>query len=272
MTDLLRRSHAPLTDAAWREIDETAARLLKTHLVAREIVDVEGPFGWEFAAVNLGGLDIADEAGPEDVPWGTRRVMPLIEARLPFMLNQMELDAVSRGAKDADLEPLETVAKQACAFEETAIYHGMPSARLVGLLQEAGRGKVALPKQPREMVQAVAEAVRKLQQAGVPRPYFLLLGTEPLLRLQTDGDGGYPPYRVIQELVEGHIRSCPTLQGGLLLSGAPGNFELTIGQDWSIGYTMHDRDTIELYLTESFMFRVLEPAAAVELTGKTAAT
>ncbi|MFW6171579.1 MAG: family 1 encapsulin nanocompartment shell protein [Planctomycetota bacterium] len=272
MTDLLRRSHAPLTDAAWQEIDEAATRLLKTHLVAREIVDVQGPHGWDFAAVNLGGLDVADEPGPEDVPWGTRRVLPLIEVRLPFVLNQMALDAVSRGAKDADLEALEKVAQRACAFEETAIYHGMPSGHIVGLLQEAGRATVPLPKQPRDMTQAVAEAVQKLQQAGVPRPYFLLLGSEPLLRLQTHGDGGYPPYRIVQELVEGHVRRCPTLQGGLVLSGAPGHFELALGQDWSIGYTMHDRDSIELYLTESFTFRVLEPAAVVELSAKTAAT
>jgi hypothetical protein len=36
-----------------------------------------------------------------------------------------------------------------------------------------------------------------------------------------------------------------------------------LGQDFSVGYASHDRDKVELYLTESFTFRVLEPAAAV---------
>ena len=45
-----------------------------------------------------------------------------------------------------------------------------------------------------------------------------------------------------------------------------GDFQLTVGQDLSIGYVVHDRDTIELYLAESFTFRVLQGAAAVRLT------
>jgi uncharacterized linocin/CFP29 family protein len=44
-----------------------------------------------------------------------------------------------------------------------------------------------------------------------------------------------------------------------------GDFELWIGQDASIGYAHHDKEHVELYLTESLTFRVLEPAAAVPL-------
>ena len=51
---------------------------------------------------------------------------------------------------------------------------------------------------------------------------------------------------------------------------SPSNFELpigelTIGQDGSIGYVCHNRDEVELCITASFTFRVLAPAAAVEL-------
>lgn len=270
MTDLLRRSHAPVTDAAWQEIDERAAHLLNTHLVAREVVDLEGPHGWQFAAVNVGGLDIADKPGPGDVPWGTRRVLPLVELRLPFVLNQMELDAISRGSKDADLKSLEDVAVRAALFEETAIYHGLPQAGIEGVLQAEGRVTLPLPKEAREMTRTVAEGVQQLDQAGIPGPYFLLLGKEPFLALKAHVGGGYPPYRVIQELIQGGIRYTSALEGGLLLTGASGHFELTVGQDWSIGYATHDRESVELYLTESFAFRVLEPAAAVELTTKSA--
>ena len=51
------------------------------------------------------------------------------------------------------------------------------------------------------------------------------------------------------------------IQGGVLLSVRGGDYELTVGQDLSIGYADHDRHTVELYLTESFTFRVLEPRA-----------
>ena len=42
-----------------------------------------------------------------------------------------------------------------------------------------------------------------------------------------------------------------------------GDFEMTVGQGLAIGYVKHDQTTVELYLTESFTFRTLEPAAAV---------
>ena len=37
------------------------------------------------------------------------------------------------------------------------------------------------------------------------------------------------------------------------------------GQDLSIGYDHHDADTVQLYLEESFSFRVATPEAAVAL-------
>ena len=56
------------------------------------------------------------------------------------------------------------------------------------------------------------------------------------------------------------------IEGGVLLSVRGGDYELTVGQDLSVGYAAHDRETVELFLTESFTFRVLEPKAAVALT------
>ena len=44
-----------------------------------------------------------------------------------------------------------------------------------------------------------------------------------------------------------------------------GDFELTVGQDLSIGYLRHDAETVTLYLQESFTFRCLDPEAAVPL-------
>jgi len=38
-----------------------------------------------------------------------------------------------------------------------------------------------------------------------------------------------------------------------------------VGQDLVIGYKLHNSREVELHFPESFTFRVLEPAAAVEL-------
>ena len=126
MTDLLRRSHAPLTDRAWENVDAEAGQILKSQLSARQFVDVCGPHGWGLAAVDTGRLQLADDNSASEVPWGIRRVLPLVEVRLPFVLQQMELDAISRGCQDPDLESLQQAAKKAAWFEESAIYEGLP--------------------------------------------------------------------------------------------------------------------------------------------------
>ncbi len=66
---------------------------------------------------------------------------------------------------------------------------------------------------------------------------------------------------------DGSLVWAPALQGGaVLLSVRGGDYELTVGQDLSVGYAIHDRTDVELFLTESFAFRVLENKAAVLLS------
>ncbi len=43
--DNLHRELAPVSDAAWAQIEEEAARTLKRHLAGRRVVDVHGPAG-----------------------------------------------------------------------------------------------------------------------------------------------------------------------------------------------------------------------------------
>jgi uncharacterized linocin/CFP29 family protein len=265
MVDLLRRSLAPLTDQTWEDIDAAAARALKSQLTARAIVDFDGPRGWDFAAVNVGRLATSEEPGPQQIPWGRRLVLPLIETRVPFHLDQMELDSIARGAKDANLDPLEDAARRIAVFEESAIYNGFPPGGIEGIISQSVHPPIPLPKNTREFPEAVAQAVQAMTRAGIDGPFVLVLGAEAWTGLMQSGAGGYPPQRVIGELTEGEPRMSPAIQGGLLLSAAKGHFELTVGQDFSIGYASHDRHQVELYLTESFIFRILEPKASVRL-------
>ena len=69
-----------------------------------------------------------------------------------------------------------------------------------------------------------------------------------------------------REVLDGPLVRAAAIEGGVLLSVRGGDYELTVGQDLSIGYAAHDRQTVELYLTESFTFRVLETVAAVRLS------
>jgi uncharacterized linocin/CFP29 family protein len=96
-------------------------------------------------------------------------------------------------------------------------------------------------------------------------PYALALGIKAYGEIIADSEDGYPLRKRIEEsLSGGSLVWAPALQGGaVLLSTRGGDYELTVGQDMSIGYAVHDRTSVELYLTESFTFRVLEEKAAI---------
>lgn len=265
MTDILKRAHAPVTDEAWQEIDTTAKRVLETQLSARHVVDFEGPHGWQFAAVNLGWLELGKSPGPHDVPWGTRAALPLIEVRVPVLLDRIELDNVSRGRVDADLTALEDVVRKVALFEETVVYLGFADANMQGILPESVHAAIPLPGEAADLPLAVAQAVQLLNDAGMSGPYTLILGPKPYVALTAAGAAGYPALQIIRELIGGEVRRSPALTGGVLLSIAGGDFRIVVGQDISIGYTGHDRDRVELFVTESFAFQVIEPRAAVGL-------
>lgn len=266
MPDLLKRSVAPVTTEAWEEIDETAARVLKSQLTGRRIVEVDGPHGWQYGAVNTGRLHTAAEPGPNDVPWGQRVALPLVETRLPFQLDQMELDSVSRGVQDADLDALEGAARRIALFEETAVYNGFEEGGIRGIATAAAHPPVPLPENGRQIPATLARAVEMMTLAGIAGPFALILDRDQWAGLMQGGAGGYPPQRIIRELNVEQLQMSPVVEGGLAVSLVPGYFQLTLGQDFSVGYAGHDAHTVELFLAESFTFRVLEPKAAVRLT------
>ena len=57
------------------------------------------------------------------------------------------------------------------------------------------------------------------------------------------------------------------MRGGVVLSLRGGNFLFDSGQVLSVGYDWRDRDSVHLYLEQSFTFRVATPEAAIGLAG-----
>lgn len=266
MTDILRRTLAPITDEAWKEIDQQASRLLKGNLSARSLVDFSGPHGWPMAAVNLGSVRVGSVEPIKGVSWGRRETLNLIEMRTPFSLKLWELDNVSRGGRAPDLNALIGAARKTALFEEAAVYLGFGEAGIKGIVEASSHKPVVLPPEdPDAFPEAVEAGVLALQKSGIGGPYALVLGSDPYALLQIGDPQAYPLRKQVDKLVTGGVHWSPALHGGVILSRRGGDFEITVGQDLSIGYRSHDKESVDLYFTESFTFRVLEPAAAVEL-------
>jgi uncharacterized linocin/CFP29 family protein len=256
---------APIADEAWKEIELQSSRILKGNLSGRKLVDFQGPFGWQYAAVNLGKLDVAPGAAAEPVAWGLHKVLPLVEVRVPFTLKIWELDDVERGARNPDLQAMTEAARKVALFEETALYWGFQGAGIVGMLQASSHAPVPMSPDRGSLTESVELALLAIQEAEIGGPFALVLGTEPYKWLMVGEPNAYPLRRRIEALVTGGIHWSPALAGGAVLSRRGGDFELTVGQDLTIGYKQHNAQDVDLYFTESFTFRVLEPAAAVEL-------
>lgn len=264
--DLLKREHAPITPEAWKQIDDEAKRVLQLNLAGRRLVDFDGPHGWLYAAVNTGHVRLQGDAGL-GVPWGVREVVPLIEIRVPFEIAMMDLDNASRGAV-LDLPSVVSAAEQAAHAEDNAIFNGFKAGGIEGVIPSSPHAAITIPDDYAEYPSVVVEAVETLRRGGINGPYALALGPNCYAGLAQAAEDGHPIRDRVEHFLDGPMVLAPKVDGAVLLSHRGGDYQLSVGQDLSIGYAGHDKDTVHLYLTESFAFRVLERGAAVYLKPK----
>ncbi len=263
--DILKRSISPISDAAWDEIDEQAVKVLKSRLSGRKFVDVLGPFGWDHAVVSTGRLDVSAGEDKEDVRWGVHVVQPLVETRSFFEMDIWELDNVARGVKDLELDNLISAAEKIASFEENALYNGFEPGCIVGLAQAGEEHQISVTTEnPRSIMAGVSEGLVFFQKSAVEGPYILVAGPQLWKAIDVAGEG-YPLRKRITSLFDGGIILAPELEGGFLVSSRGGDFELTLGQDFSIGFECSTGDKVQFFMAESFSFRVLEPNAVVPL-------
>jgi uncharacterized linocin/CFP29 family protein len=261
----LHRELAPISDAAWDQIEEETSRTLKRYLAGRRVVDVRGPAGMMLSAVGTGHLH--DIGAPADgIIARQREVKALVELRVPFALDRQMIDDVERGANDSDWQPAKDAAKKIAFAEDGAIFEGYAAGGIEGIRRGASNPAVTLPADIIDYPDAIAHALSELRLVGVNGPYAVILGAEPYTAVAEARDHGYPVLQHIHRLVETEIIWAPAIAGGFVLTTRGGDFDLHLGQDFSIGYLSHTDASVHLYLQETFTFLLLTSEAAVALT------
>ncbi len=262
----LRRELAPISEAAWSQIDAEASRTLKHFLTARRLVDFAGPDGWTKDAVASGRVEEVTQA-PAGIRARIRTVQPLVEYRAEFWLDRVALDAIDRGARDADIDAVRDGARRLAIAEDEAVFLGNRSALVTGIAEGTPNAKLAIGDDYRDYPQSVARAVATLQTIGIAGPYAVALGPRCYTGVvETTEMGGYPVLEHLRLIAGGPVLWAPAVDGAIVLSLRGGDFELTVGQDTSIGYLDHDDTNVHLYLEESFTFQIFTPEAAVHLS------
>ncbi len=259
----LHRELAPISGAAWADLEEETRRTFTRHVAGRRIVDVLDPAGEELAAVGTGHL-IELEPPAVGVRARARAAQPVIELRVPFSVSRRSVDDVERGAKDADWQPAKDAAKQLAFAEDRIIFDGWAPAGIAGIRPASDNAPIALPADVLAYPTALAQALSALRLAGVNRPYALALSAEAYTLVSETSDHGYPIHQHLARVVD-EIIWAPAIEGAALVTTRGGDYALHLGQDVSIGYLAHDADQIELYLQETLTFMVQTTEAAVAL-------
>ncbi len=265
MNHLLRHL-APLTSETWALIDEEASTRATVALGARRLVDFAGPLGWEHSATSVGRVGPVVDAPVNGVIARSRTVLPLAEVRADFSLSRQELDAATRGAVDVDLSALDDAALRIAGVENTAVFRGWEPLGMTGIAEASPYDPVPVGDDPRRLALRTAAAVAALKRAGVGGPYGLALDYDTWVNVTGGSDaGGSPLLSHLQRVLDGPVELLPGIDTAVVLSIRGGDFLLECGQDLSIGYSSHDAEKVDLYLQETFSFRVATPEAAIVL-------
>ncbi len=160
---------APISDAAWAEIEEETTRTLKRYLAGRRLVDVPTPGGIVLPGVGTGTF----EAG-----CGARRGHSRKTARGEaaggvagsFELSRQMVDDVERGSEDSDWQPAKDAAKKLAFAEDRAIFNGYHEADIQGIRESTSNPVETLPADVRDYPDAVAHALSQLRLVGVNGP------------------------------------------------------------------------------------------------------
>jgi uncharacterized linocin/CFP29 family protein len=266
----LYRELAPITDAAWADIETEARRTFEQNVAARRVVDLAGPDGPALACVNTGHL--SDIGAPADgVVAKLRTSQPLVQLRVPFTVSRQQVDDVERGAQDPDWQPVKDAAKKIAYAEDRALLEGYAAAGIAGIRPSSSNPALTLPTEARDYPNVVSQAVSALRLAGVGGPFSLLLSAAAYTMVSETSDHGYPIREHLARVIDGEIIWAPAIDGAFLLSARGGDFELRLGQDLSIGYLAHDADSVQLYFQESLTFLVHTAEASVALAVEPAA-
>lgn len=261
----LHRELAPISAAAWADLEAEATRSFRSYVAGRRAVDVGGPDGPELAAIGSGHLHGIDPPMP-GVQANARESQPIIELRVPFRVSRQAVDDVERGALDADWQPVKDAARTIAFAEDRTVFDGFDAAGIAGIRESCTDPGLTLPRDALDYPDVVSQALGALRLAGVGGPFSLLLSAPAYTAVSETSDHGYPIVEHLRRVIDGDILWAPAIEGAFVLSTRGGDFELRFGQDLSIGYLSHDSSGVDLYFQESLTFLVHTAEAAIALS------
>jgi uncharacterized linocin/CFP29 family protein len=266
----LRRNAAPLSEKTWKEIDDIAGSTFKQTVVARRIVDFDGPRGWRHVATELGTFKPAQMRQRFDhVRVSVPDVMLLTELRADFSIPWVDIDIFERVGPTLNSKSIEDGAREMALAEDALVFYG--SSAMPGILSTPGTPQIQLSdwSKPGSVVADLLSAVEKLDINGVKGPYEAVLSPHDYYSyLKQTGEGGAYPAAKQLGIVIDKVYNSPVVDGAVLFSTRGGDFLITVGGDFAVGYRSHDENAVHLFCVETVAAQLLTPEAVCLLPRK----
>ncbi|WP_295882854.1 family 1 encapsulin nanocompartment shell protein [uncultured Thiohalocapsa sp.] len=270
MSDL-NRDAAGLDDGIWERIDAAALEAAAERLTARRFLEVDGPYGLGLTSLESGPeARIADpDAASADAELAATvgsRALPVPMLQQPCALSVRRVEGHRQLSLPLDLRPVEDAAEAVARREERMIYHGVPQLGLDGLTTVEGRAEAPCGdwSDLSRALGDVLEAVNRLDANGFGGPYALALAParyNALFRRLEGSDMLQVDH--LRRLCEAGLYKAP-VDGGVLVDTRAGT--LTVGQDLRVGFSANDGVHLKLFVSESLVLLLDDPAAICTLT------
>jgi uncharacterized linocin/CFP29 family protein len=116
--------------------------------------------------------------------------------------------------------------------------------------------------QPGRLVADLLAAVEQLDTLAVKGPYEAVLSPHHYYSyLRQTGEGGVYPAAKQLGIVIAKVYSSPAVESAALFSTRGGDFMITVGGDFTVGYRAHDDKSVHLFAVETIAAQALTPEA-----------
>jgi uncharacterized linocin/CFP29 family protein len=187
-------------------------------------------------------------------------VLLLTEIRADFSLPWTAIDAFERMGPILEQDSIEQAARETAFAEDRFVFYGTPDH--AGLLTSTDTPRIALSDWsiPGRVVTDLLSAVQKLNEHGIKGPYAAVMSPLHYYAYLRNTVEGYPAAKQVGLVVD-EVHSSPVVEGAAVFSTRGGDFVITVGGDFSVGYRWHDEKAVHLFCVETIAAQLLTPEA-----------
>jgi uncharacterized linocin/CFP29 family protein len=252
-------------------IDEAALGAAKSQLAGRRLLEISGPYGFGYRAVDATERPAGGEVkrGEATAVLSSAQLQPVPMLSAGFTVAMRDIAAAEEHGVRLELKSAVEAAIATAHLEDKLIFEGNTGLGIAGLMTVAGAAKVKLGNwgDVGKAADDLIAAVNALDAAGFPGPYTAALAPSLYNALFLR----YPQSDMLQmeharEIITGGMVKAATLKsGGVVMQAGKHVATIMVGQDMTVAYVGPSGTSYEFVVVESLAPRVFIPEAVCVL-------